>query len=124
MRQQLRSSIVALLVIGCAPAAQHAYIAPTSETILSTTEERDQNPPSHVIFVLNHSTVPITVFSVSLRGCENVKQRCEPTPVKYRVPAGGRAEVMRVTPQSTERGFSYSFGFSWRPDSSSVVALA
>jgi hypothetical protein len=124
MRHLLNAAVGATILIGCAPAAQRAYVAPTNETITSVTEERETNPPAHLIFVLNHSTVPITVFSVSLHACENVKQRCEPTPVKYKVPSGGRTEVMRVTPANQTRGFSYSFGFSWHPDSASTAALA
>ena len=124
MRHLLNAAVGAAILIGCAPAAQRAYVAPTNETITSVTEERETNPPAHLIFVLNHSTVPITVFSVSLRGCQNVKQRCEPTPVKYRVPPGGRTEVMRVTPESQVQGFTYSFGFSWHPDSAGTAALA
>jgi len=124
MRHLLNAAIGASILIGCAPAAQRAYVAPTNDTITSVTEERETNPPAHLIFVLNHSTVPITVFSVSLRGCQNIKQRCEPTPVNYKVSPGGRTEVMRVTPASQTQGFTYSFSFSWHPDSSSTAALA
>lgn len=60
------ASALALALAGCAPAAQRAYVAPTRETIISTTEEHQANPPSHLIYIENHSTVPVTVFSLNL----------------------------------------------------------
>ena len=53
-------------LFGCA-SAQRAYVAPTLETVVSSTEERQSDPPQHLIFVENHSTVPIIVFSVVTR---------------------------------------------------------
>src|SRR5690349_9199483 len=86
-------ALLAPLVVGCATASQRAYIAPSDETITTSTEERTDNPPQHTIYVINQSTVPITVFSVSLVGCQNVKQHCEPTPVNIKVPAGTRSLI-------------------------------
>lgn len=118
-----RHAVVALSLSACAPAAHRAYIAPSNETVTSNTEERHDDPPTHLIYVQNHSTVPITVFSVSLRGCDNVKQTCEPKPMNLRIPAGGRAIALRVQPENVHRGFNYSFGFSWRADSGGTSAL-
>ncbi len=56
----------AWLLLGCSAATQRVYIAPTGQTITSDTEERQSDPPVHTIFVDNRSTVPVTVFSVSL----------------------------------------------------------
>lgn len=119
----VRLAVVAMLLSACAPATQRAYIAPSNETVTSDTEVRQDDPPTHVIVVRNHSTVPITVFSVSLRGCDNVKQTCEPKAVNLRIPGGGHAVAMRVQPENPHRGFTYSFGFSWRADSGATAAL-
>jgi hypothetical protein len=115
---------LASAILGCATASQRAYVAPTDETVTTTTEEHSDDPPSHTIYVTNLSTVPITVFSVSLHACQNIKQLCDPTPVKIKVAPGGRAQVMRVTPANPTQAFGYSFGFSWHADSSSTMALA
>src|SRR5919199_2089145 len=116
----------AAILAGCASGgAQHAYVAPTFETIVSRTEERQSDPPEHVIFIENHSTVPVTVFSVSLTGCENVKpQLCSVHPTSTRLTPGQRQIVTRVAPEDKFRAFSYHFGFSWRADSGVVSALA
>ena len=114
----------AALLTACSAATQRAYVAPTDRTIVSTTEERQGDPPAHLIYIHNHSTVPVTVFSVSLSGCENVKQQCSPRPVSIRVAPGRRELATRVEPENESRGFSYYFRFGWRADSSSVSALA
>jgi hypothetical protein len=104
-------------------AAQRAYVAATSETIVSTTEERQDDPPVHLIYIENRSTVPVTVFNTSLTGCENVKQICTPQPRKLKVRPGQRELAVRVEPKNPTQGFGYRFGFSWRADSSSVGAV-
>jgi hypothetical protein len=113
----------ASVLAGCA-AAQRAYTAPTFETVVSSTEERTGDPPSHLMYVENRSTVPVVVFSVSLTSCENVRDSCTPHPMNQRVGPGQKQLVLRVVPASTERGFSYRFAFSWRADSSDVRAVS
>lgn len=120
------SGVVAAAVVllaGCSSATQRAYVAPTAQTIVSTTEERQGDPPVHLIFVENHSTVPVTVFSVSLSGCENVKQQCAPRPVSIRLGPGARQIATRVEPANRDRAFGYRFGFGWHADSARIGAL-
>jgi hypothetical protein len=112
------------LLAGCSAATQHAYVAPTNQTVVSTTEERQGDPPVHLLLVENRSTVPVTVFSYTLSGCENVKQQCGTRPASIKVGPGRREVVARVEPDNQGRGFGYHFGFSWRADSSSVSAIA
>jgi hypothetical protein len=119
----LGGSFALLLAIACAPATQHAYIAPSHETVVSTTEETEGPPSKHVIYIENRSTVPVTVFSITLSGCENVKQQCSPHPVKIRVRPGGRELAIRVEPVNESQGFGYHFGFSWHADSATTNAL-
>lgn len=113
-----------VLAIACSPAgSRRTYIAPTRENVVSTTEQANSERAEHFIYVHNRSTVPVTVFSVSLTGCENVKQSCGPRPVNIRVPPSHRVLATRVGPDSDIHGFSYRFAFSWRADSSSTSAL-
>jgi hypothetical protein len=119
----LVAPLALLAGVACTPATQHAYVAPTHATIISTTEESPGPPASHVIYIENQSTVPVTVFSVSLSGCENVKQQCSPRPVKIRVAPGRREIAMRVEPANSDQGFGYHFGFSWNSDSAGLNAL-
>jgi hypothetical protein len=115
---------VAALLTGCAAATQHTYVAPTFDTVVSTTEERTGSPPVHLLLVENRSTVPVVVFSASLTNCENVRDSCTPHPMNVRVGPGQRQIILRAMPTSAERGFSYRFGFSWHADSSDARALS
>lgn len=119
-----RQLFVAAALIACGQrASAQRYIAPSRENIVSTTEERSDNPPVHLIFVENHSTIPVTVFNVSLSGCTNVKDPCWPKQVNIHIVPGQRQIVMRVSPRNPDGGFSYRFGFSWHADSSAMRAL-
>jgi hypothetical protein len=114
---------VVLVLAACAPATQRTYVAPTRETIVSTTEEHEANPPTHLIYIENHSTVPVTVFSVSLTGCENIKQDCGPHPVHLDVRPDSRVLAVRVEPRNPTQAWNYAFGFSWHVDSAGAAAL-
>lgn len=114
---------LALVLVACSAATQRTFVAPSDETVYTETVEQQGEIPTQVIYVINRSTVPVTVFSVSLRTCENVKQECVPKRTNLRVDPGGRVVAMRVQPESPLRGFSYYFSFGWRADSSSAAAL-
>ncbi|MFN8583368.1 MAG: carboxypeptidase-like regulatory domain-containing protein [Gemmatimonadaceae bacterium] len=114
---------VAVASLASAPlAAQKRFVAPTQETVRSRTEEREGDPPAHLIFVENGSTVPITVFSVGLSGCENIKMQCHPQQVKLRVGPGQSRLALRVEPKNPTLGFGYQFHFGWNADSSGIAA--
>ena len=111
------------VLVACA-ARQPAFVAATNETVIASTEEAHGPAAAHTIFIENRSTVPITVYSVTLRGCENVKAACDsPTPLSVRVAPGRRAMVRRVEPRNPERGFTYRYSYGWRAESGQAAAL-
>lgn len=115
----------AVALTASSAAAQRPYVAPSDRTVVSSTEEQQMDPPMHLIYVENRSTVPITVFGVSLSGCENVKSwQCSPHRVRINVRPGQRQLVTRVGPDNSSLGFSYHFGFSWNADSGGIAAVA
>ena len=115
---------LALTLGACSSATtQRAYVAPSSETIISDTEVRQADPPTHLIFIENRSTVPVRVFSLSLTSCENIKQLCGPKRANLRVAPGERSLALRIEPDNSHRAFSYYFGFSWHADSAGAAAL-
>lgn len=115
--------VAALLVAAPAAAQKGAYVAPSDLTVTSHTEESMAGRPGHVLWVRNASTVPIRVFSVTLRDCENVKGHCGVSRVNIKVPPGSRSIIKRVDAADSQKGFGYRSGFSWQPDSSDVAAL-
>ena len=114
---------VALLLFSQRGAAQAAYVAATSQTIVSRTVEQEGSFAGHSIYIENHSTVPVTVFSVNLSGCENVKQSCSTHRTNIHLGPGGRELAIRVNASDRDRAMSYRFGFSWHPDSAVARAL-
>ncbi|HJU68234.1 MAG TPA: carboxypeptidase-like regulatory domain-containing protein [Gemmatimonadaceae bacterium] len=112
-----------LAACSAATTTQRAYVAPSNETITSDTEVRQENPPTHLIYVENRSTVPVRVFSVTLSNCENIRQPCGPKRANLRIGPGERLVAIRVEPDNPQRAFSYNFNYSWQADSSSAAAL-
>lgn len=114
----MRSAAIlsAIFLAGCASSqSQTVYVAPSNQSISTTTEEGQGSSPAHEIYVINSSTEPITVFGVALRSCENVRQQCEPRQVDITIPAGSRRVVLRVEPRNLNQAYSYQFSYSWRP---------
>jgi hypothetical protein len=110
-----RFSLLAFLLAACASQGQQVYVAPTNDSVSTTTEEGLGNTPVHNIYVINASTEPITVFGVALQDCENVKEQCEPHRVDISIGGGQRRAVLHVEPRNTGLAFSYRFSYSWRP---------
>ncbi len=119
----LRAATVVGVALPCATAAPQKYVAPTQETIRSRTEEREGDNPAHLIYIENRSTVSITVFSITLSNCENVKQQCHPQPMTLRIGPGGSRLAVRVEPKNAQQGFGYSFRFGWNADSAGIAAV-
>lgn len=113
---RLKTICLALVVSACASKGQLVYVAPSNNTISSTTEEGHGSTPSQNIYVINASTEPIVVFGVALRDCENVKQQCDPQQTNILIPGGARRVVIRVEPRNLQSGYSYRFSYSWRPE--------
>lgn len=123
---------VALLALATAPlAAQRGaqrgasarYVAPTNETIYTSTEMSAGSTPGHVIYVHNRSSVPILVYSAALRDCENVRGSCSPQRLNVKVRPAGREVILRIYARNPDQGFSYRMSFGWRADSASTAAL-
>jgi hypothetical protein len=80
--------------------------------------------PGQVVYVTNNSSVPVTVYSVTLRECENIKGGCNgPRSLNLRLSPNTRATLARVEPASTVGSFKFRYSFGWRADSSTTAAL-
>jgi hypothetical protein len=117
------AALSALLLPGCASApTQHAYVAPTFETVFTTTEEMTTGP-GQIVYVENRSSVRVTVYSVTLRDCQNIKASCTPRQLNLRLDPGNRVTLVRVEPANPQQGFNFRYSFGWRADSSTTAAL-
>lgn len=117
-----RATAAVIVLSACAPAAQVLYVAPTVETIVSGSEVRTDGSRAILIYVENHSTVPIVVLATRLLECDNIKQQCATRPSNIRIRPGQRFTVLRLDPANPTLGLSYRFGYSWRADSADITA--
>lgn len=115
-------AVAAALLCGCASASQHAYVAPTQETIFTSIEEMTTGP-GNIIYVTNRSSVRVTIYSFTLRECQNVKGQCSPRVLDLHVDPGSRAQMARVEPSNPQSAFNFRYSFGWRADSSTTAAL-
>ena len=118
-------SLFVLATAVAAPAlAQDTFIAPTRNTILTSSEQSYGSTPGHLLYISNRSTVPIVVFGLTLTDCENIRQSCSPQRLDILVPPGDRRQVGRVEARDAQKAYRYRWGFSYRADSSDAQAMA
>lgn len=103
-----------VLLAGSAACNRYPDVLPSSQSISSSTDERAGNPPTHVVYVENRSTVPVVVNRTSLTDCENVRDSCTPLPMYLRIAPGERQIVRRIQPADPAHNFRYRFAYSWR----------
>ena len=125
MRRFFSSGLCAA-VSACASAGGSAtttYIAPTNSTVIARLEGSITSPTGASVVVENNSTVPITVTSVSLHDCQNIKQQCTPQNTNFKIEGGSRRIVSRVEARSSEQSTSVRYSFAWHSDSAGMQAL-
>jgi hypothetical protein len=118
--------LVSVVIGACAPSSTvRAYVAPTRETVFAKLEAASGPEEAGLIWVENRSTVPITVTSVTLHGCDNIRQACDqPNRMNAKLEPESRKMVMRVAKKTAAEGYTLSYTFAWAADSSSTVALS
>jgi hypothetical protein len=120
----LDAALIVLLAATNVAHAQTVFVAPTTNTVTGRTEEGMGFGQAHVLYVTNLSTVPVVVFGVVLRDCENIRQSCDGRRVHITIAAGQQREVGRVSAHDESRAFSYRWTFSFEADSSDAAVLA
>jgi len=107
-------AIAAMLASSCASNRVPVYIAPSNQTIESGTE-MSFGGDGQIVYVYNHSSVPIVITGLHLLDCENIKNSCEVQRLRIQVPAGQRTNITTVKPENPNRPYSYRFNYSWEP---------
>jgi hypothetical protein len=116
-------ALALLLAAGTLP-AQQPFVVPDSASVIGSAEAASTKSPSRRFHVTNRSSLPIVVYAVELRGCENVAQPCERMPTNVTIAPGGRAQVGRAEARLRNRRFSYQWTFAYRPDTSDAAVVA
>ena len=95
-------------------APPRTIVDPTPATIVPTVVT-STDPPGQTLYIENHSTSPVTVYSVSLRECQNLGDQCTARDVEVHIAPGARRAVARVTPYNADHSFQFKYDFRWRP---------
>lgn len=77
--------------------------------------------PGQLLYIVNDSSVPITVTSIRLTSCENIKNRCEMHKLAVRIEPQSKRQVMKVEPSNPERGFAYRSHFGWQAEGTPIT---
>ena len=104
--------IVGMLAYGCASNRVAIFVAPSNETI-ETGTEMSFGGDGQIVYVYNHSSVPIVVTGLQLIDCENIKNSCDVQRLRVQVPAGQRTTLATVKPENPNRPYSFRFHYSW-----------
>ena len=123
-----RASLTHLLLIiatgqvaaGCASAPQRDYAAATDQTVTTRLEAAYDGRGQHVI-VQNRSSEEIIVTSLSLRDCENIKNRCEVTRLRLRVAPNQITRITTVQVADQERASNFRYNWTWEKASQSAA---
>lgn len=104
--------IAGMLACACASNRVPVFVAPSNQTIEAGTE-MSFGGDGHVVYVYNHSSVPIVVTGLQLLDCENIKNSCDVQRLRIQVPAGQRTNIVTVKPENPSRPYSFQFHYSW-----------
>lgn len=116
----LLAAALLLLPAACAPAVERVYAAPSRENVFSGSEASMDGRGAH-LWVENRSTVPITVTSVRLYDCENIKNRCEVTRLNVAVHPGRRVRIATVQAANDTAAYRYRWSWTWSHEGSPEI---
>ena len=103
-----------ILACACASNRVLVFVAPSNQTI-EAGSEMSFGGDGHVVYVYNHSSVPIMLTGLQLLDCENIKNSCDVQRLRIQVPAGQRTNIATVKPENPDRPYSFHFHYSWEP---------
>ena len=108
-----------LLAADCSPSVPAGVVPATAQTV---TAEADKGFETQDIVVVNASSVPITVTSLTLRFCRNIRNPCVRVPYQLLVAPHTRQRIATVGPANARAAFSYGYSWTWSADSAAPQA--
>ncbi len=80
--------------------------------------------PGQIVHVENRSSVSVTVYSVTLRNCDNIKASCSgPRSLTLHLRPHPCEVLDRVEPANAQKACTFGYTFAWYADSSTRAAL-
>lgn len=105
----------------CASSGEKAYIAPTEHSVTAYLEASYDGRGQHIV-VRNASTESITVTSINLTSCENIKNRCEVQRMRVTVHPGATQRIVTVQTDNPARGSNFRWSWTWQTTSTLPAA--
>ena len=118
MRYTVRGVVLtvgAFLLSACAPNPPSGPVRRGEETVTAWLTDQGGSTPGKIIYMRNNSDAPITITSLTLYECENIRNTCIMMPLSVRLDPGQAREIQRVEPQRREQSFRFRFRFGWGP---------
>lgn len=112
------SGLVGLAALSGACAVNSASSGPArqgSEVVTAWMSDQAGSTPGKIIHMRNNTGDPVTITSLTLYDCENIRNACTTQPMAVRLEPGETKEVQRVEAQRREGAFSFRFRFGWGP---------
>ena len=112
LRSRVSYLILFLTIAGCAAKREVVFLAASNQTVTSRLDVSHDGNAQRVL-VTNASTVEVTVTSVQLRDCENIKNRCEVVKLRTPIAPGQTREVLVVMPKDRDQRWNFRYSWSW-----------
>jgi hypothetical protein len=103
---------------------EEVFTAPNWTNVFVDIENAPGREPGHIIWITNHSSVPILITGITMQSCENIKQRCTGNRLRVKVVPNGKAIAFRVGPKDPLARWTYrNVSFTWQVDPGDPIAL-
>lgn len=103
------------MLAACAPNAPAGPARSGAEPVTAWLTDQSGSTPGKIIYMRNNTDAPLTITSVTLFECENVRTPCFTHQMAVRLEPGQTKEIQRVKAQRSEQRFSFRYRFGWGP---------
>jgi hypothetical protein len=108
-------SLVVLTLAACAGNAGNAPPPGSASEPLSTWDVVEADTGSRMIYARNNTSQPITIESITITRCENLRQNCGDHPAHLVVPPGKSLPVFHVDRLSSRLAWSWGYRIHTAP---------
>jgi hypothetical protein len=106
------------LLCGACAAGGPAQSGPArqgQEVVTAWLSDQAGSTPGKIVYMRNNTDAPVTVTSLTLYECENVRNACTMQQLDVRLQPGEVKEVQRVEARRREQAFRFRYRFGWGP---------
>lgn len=104
-----------LLLAACATNAPAGPARSGTEPVTAWLTDQSGSTPGKIIYMRNNTDAPLTITSVTLYECENIRNPCFTQQYSVRLEPGEVKEIQRVEAQRSNQPFRFRYRFGWGP---------